>query len=234
MSGGRERTFAEALNTWVQIIGIIVAAAWGGYTFIYKEIEVPKSAPINISMNLQLKKVSKGDVKQPLVAIEMHVSATNPSSRKVYLLPSVWMVFGYKNTPSKGVLDSFNQEEAAAHINARDGEYILRHSKLASIVMVGAGSLFSDDSLNPSETVERTLIFYVPRNTYDSVEADTIIPTTELKSGVELQWKLNGTGVVPTIYLISTNGERKPVELDTANKQGGLQEAESSSQLSLW
>src|SRR5690349_16115704 len=41
----QKRTFAEQLNTWMQIAGILIAAVWGVYTFVFKEITTPKAAP---------------------------------------------------------------------------------------------------------------------------------------------------------------------------------------------
>jgi hypothetical protein len=90
----RESSFGRELNAWVQTIAIIVAASWGIYTFVYKEITLPKSAPVNVSMDLQLKKigtsVDKREQEVPFVAVEMKVRATNPTSRSIYLLPSTW------------------------------------------------------------------------------------------------------------------------------------------------
>ena len=49
MGNNENPTFGKTLNTWVQTIGIIAAGAWGIYTFAFKEIVTPRSAPINIS-----------------------------------------------------------------------------------------------------------------------------------------------------------------------------------------
>src|SRR5256885_1464223 len=92
----QRRDFGEILNTWVQTIGICIAAIWGVYTFVFKEILVPKSAPVNVTINLQLKKIGTGPTNGNLTAVEMKISATNPSSRKVYLLPSVWVAHGIR------------------------------------------------------------------------------------------------------------------------------------------
>lgn len=94
--GTEERTLGQTLNTWVQTIGIVCAGAWALlYTFGYKDIFVPKSAPVNISLNLSLKKVGpKASSTDSLTAVEMKIAATNPSSRPVYLLRSAWVAIG--------------------------------------------------------------------------------------------------------------------------------------------
>ena len=102
MATSSERSIAKELNTWVQTIVIIIAFIWGAYTFIYKEIVLPKAAPVNVTVDLLLKKIGppnsplqKGE-NGALIAIEMDVSAANPSSRSVNLFPSVWFAHGYK------------------------------------------------------------------------------------------------------------------------------------------
>src|SRR6266404_5182874 len=81
----------------MQIVGILIAAIWGVYTFFEKEVFIPKSAPVNISVNLQLKKVATGSGNQAgLTAVEMNVSATNPSTREIHLLPSAWSARGVR------------------------------------------------------------------------------------------------------------------------------------------
>lgn len=238
MSDARERTLGETLNTWVQIIGIIVAAVWGGYTFVYKEIKVPQSAPINITMNLQLKKVGTGNVKKPLVAVEMHVSATNPSSRKVYLLPGAWIVYGFKIAPADENPDSLNKR-AGALMSAQEGEYVLRHAEVVASAVVAAGSLFPDQVLNPSETLTRTIIFYVPRHEYDRISAVTLMPSAEVDHRFELQWTVDEETdeLVPAMYLIGAGGKRTPMKKEKGQMfptDKRLRSSASSSQLSLW
>src|SRR5437763_12580581 len=111
------RSFEERLNTWVQILGILIAAGWGIWTFIYKEIKVPKSAPVNISLNLQLKKVETNPSRQGLTAVEMKISATNPSSREIYLLPNAWVAYGGHINSENPAADQF---ETAANKTLKD------------------------------------------------------------------------------------------------------------------
>lgn len=235
MSNARERTFAKTLNTWVQTIAIIVAAVWGGYTFVYKEIILPKAAPINVTVNLQLKKASNGDLKYPLVAIEMHVSATNPSSRKVYLLPNAFFVSGIKLDPDGEMPDSFNKRVAAL-ISAQEGQSMMRHAKLGLPTIVAAGSLFPDRWLSPGETISCTIIFYVSRKEYALIDAKTLVPSVEVKSGIELQWAIDEktNEVVPTMYRVDPSGKREPMNEKEADEQTGYQQAVYDSQFSLW
>jgi hypothetical protein len=134
----------------------------GGYTFFYKEIRTPKTAPINISTNLQLKKVGSGVGKNPLVAVEMRVSATNPSSRKVYLLPNAWIVRGYKVAYRESENSESFSKLAKTTLNARDGGYLERHSSVDASSALAVGELFTDKWLNQNETVARTIVLHIP------------------------------------------------------------------------
>lgn len=234
-----ERTFGQELNIWVQTIGILIAAAWGGYTFIYKEILVPKSAPVNISLSLQLKKIGPGgaertDKNNQRVAVEMRISATNPSPRQVYLLSSAWVAFGYVDSASDGALFA---EDAERALNAHEEHDAQRHERVTQSTVVAVGDLFADKTLKPNETVTTTQVIYVPPGRYDRIEVYTAIPTTKKKGGFDLQWHLDENSIIPTLYRINNNNERTKIEVP----EGGyyepeyeLEMAHSKSEVSLW
>src|SRR5713226_5577170 len=108
MAEAANRSLGQEINSWVQTIGIVIAATWGAWTFVYKEIVVPKSAPVNVTVDLELKKIGAnqpGATKAKLIPVELRVSAKNPSSREIYLLPSVWMASGVKVASTKHAID---------------------------------------------------------------------------------------------------------------------------------
>jgi hypothetical protein len=220
----------------VQTVGIIIAAAWGVYTFIYKEITVPKSAPINISMNMQLKKAGIGEPKGKLMAVEMRVTATNPSTRKVYLLPSMWMVWGTEVglNAQEGDID---YKTIAELMNDKKGEFRERtiHPQISSLL--AAGSLFWDETLSPNETVARSIIVYIPRGRYDELAADAYMPSSPFQRACDLKWAANEKAIPPFFHpewhLFGRNGEPEPVTNDT-NADEKCQMTVSSSELSLW
>ncbi len=114
MTTPTKRTFGETLNTWVQTVGILIAAAWGVWTFYFKEVDAPKSAPVNISMNLQLKTLGVVRDKEEFVVVEMKVTATNASPRKIYLLRSAWIAMGAWTERRDKENDSFQQSADSA------------------------------------------------------------------------------------------------------------------------
>jgi hypothetical protein len=236
------QSLGRILNTWMQVIGIFAAATWGVYTFVHKEILLPRSAPVNITMDLELSKVgTNGHVSTSkadnLVAVEMVISAENPSSREVYLLPSAWVAYGYRVTTADG--HSMPENGTTIASDASRNYYLERHSALADRAMVATGGLFSDEFLKPKERIERTIMFHVPSGAYDLLEVYTVMPTAARAGGIELEWKLDSNqNLEPFMYRVEADGERKPMKKD---EDGGyhdpnleLQQAHSQSQLSLW
>jgi hypothetical protein len=236
-------TFTENFNKWVQSIGIIVAALWGAYTFVYKEIAVPKSAPVNISINLQLRKLSTAKPKKALVAMEMRVSASNPSSRRIYLLQNKWMVWGYTANPKKPEDPDCFYARTADLMNDQLGQFSERHASWSTRNIVAGGSLFDDDKLSPNETITRTIIFYVPPDQYDSVRAEALIPTSEVENRLKVQWR-SGKGTedtMLTIYLVGDHGQLEPTKIDERGRPNdervkglGYQLSGTSTEISLW
>lgn len=235
------RSLGQEISSWLTAVGILIAAAWGGYTFIYKEILLPSSAPVNISVDLQLKKVGKKEPngarvndasdkangaqvneasdrpnsaqgiekRKQLIAVEMRISAINPSPRDVYLLPSAWVAIGVVDKISDQELPDERAEEV---LNEMPGEYIQKHSDFAELSVIAIGSLLPDSVLRPNERAGRTEIIYVPAGRYDRVivRAQLITMSKKLKRLVE--WKMQDKIPVLKLYRVGANNEQIPVE----------------------
>lgn len=235
-----EHTFGEQFRAWVQTSVLIAATVWGVYTFVYKEITVPRSAPVNISVNLALKKIG-ASIRQSrdemgLVAVEMRVSATNPSHRQVDLFPSVWIAHGLTIAPSQKDSASFT---GLANEALKSGGYEERNTKITAETIVATGRLFPDTALKPGETVSRILIIHVPVDRYDVLMVESMIPSAANARRVELVWTLGAdSSLIPTMYHIGDNGQRAPMSRDKdgsySDAKLDLQMATSVSQLSLW
>jgi hypothetical protein len=237
-----ERTFGEILNTWVQTIGILAAGLWAAYTFVYKEIKVPSSAPVNVSVSLQLKKIGPKGItseKQPIVAVEMQAGASNPSVRTVYPLNSAWIARGCNI--ETGANEASFAKEAEVSLNSSPQDYADISVTHISCSNVAAGHLFGDTTLKPGESTHRINIFYVPTNKYDEIDVDVRVITTDHPDAVALLWKLQPGGLRPTLYRVGKDGKRTEFEKDQTGEylareleRVGVQEAHSAASLSLW
>lgn len=228
---------AKTINTWVQTIAILGAAIWALSTFVFKEVLIPKAAPINISLNLQLKKIgAKAVRKADLVAIEMRISATNPSSRTVYLFPTYWIANGYRIAPAVEQDESAVMKAVTEVI--KSNQHVYRFANAESATVLAGGALFPDTQLKPGETVARTVVFYAPPDRYDLVDVETAIPTAQDMRGIELAWEV-GTDVVlePKLYrIVGDKRQLIPPEKDGSyfDAKREFQMSRSMAQLSLW
>jgi hypothetical protein len=242
MANSQERGFGEKLNTWMQTIAIIMAAAWAVYTFIYKEILVPKSAPVNISLDLELKKSATSATRgvahgKQFDAIEMKVSAKNPSSRTIYLLPNKFIAYGFKITA-----DGSEIPEQIPTLEKNPCGMITKNYTLSKPSVIVIGDIIYDFLLRPGEQVGRVLVFLVPKGEYDILEVITRIPTTAKETeDFRLIWKFTKDGELDhCMYRVTP--DKKLEELK--KKEGGgfinypdeleWQYAETTSMLSLW
>jgi hypothetical protein len=235
----QKRSFGEELQTWVQIVGILMAAAWGVYTFIYKEISVPKSAPVNVTVNLQLKKIGVGVTKEGITAVELKAAATNPSTREIHLLPSAWIAYGSTVTPAESEETRFVQSANAVYKDITTINTIQRHVTRGPSVMVAGGHLFPDSLLRPGETTARTIVFHVPTNMYDIIHMVAIVPRIADVKGKELEWALDKDFTLnSTLYRRNPDGSRTPYAKDPngelVDKHLGFENAEAHTQISLW
>jgi hypothetical protein len=231
-----ERNLGKTISTWVQIVGILTATVWGVYTFVYKEIKVPRSAPVNITVNLQLKKVGTGVTKGNLTAVELKCSAANPSSRQIFLLPSVWVAYGKRIAAKNADAAEFAKEASAVLKDSTSLAPANRHITVANTSVVAIGRLFPDTVLKPGETSGRTIVFYVPKSDYDSVELVVLMPSGADLRGIESEWTLTQEAVLnPTIYRINKNGPRTTMtESEYSAKPFELQQTGASAEISLW
>ena len=234
----KERTLGETLNTWMQIIGIVIAAIWGVYTFFEKEVFIPKSAPVNISVDLQLKKVATGSGNQAgLTAVEMNIAAINPSTREIHLLPSAWIAYGAHMRPVEQDEGDIVAEAADALTDPSSLYIVQRHAVPEQTQIVATGLLFVNDVLKPSEKVTRTTIFYVRKDAYDLLEVIAIMPSGENVSQIALEWAMNkDEELEPTFYRLDKKGNRSRIQKSDAyaDKQLKLEWRQAGSQVSLW
>jgi hypothetical protein len=254
MVNSRRLRFAKDANLWVQTIGILIAAGWGIYAFVYKEIMAPQSAPTNITVDLSLKKAVADNLSNKtqthgLIPVEIKVSAKNPGPRTLYLLPSMWIVYGHKVEPSHG---RRSVSEVGSSVVSRENPIPQVESFCVRLPgsVVASGGLLSDDFLKPGEVATRTFIIYVPRNEYDLLKLRAMMPTVAKEHLVELEWRLHqdskadqDSRMEGTMYQIFPGGDRKQIPKDEKTgkflapelmKKVELQRAEPTAELSLW
>ena len=179
------------MHEWTKTVAVVVAALWGVYTFIWKDILVPSWAPA--SLVIEVKPRQEGAETRPEAGgtaplrLRLRVIATNPSSRTLYLLPNVWWASAMQRTQA----DPGRSFETAANAVLRDPSVLQaeRGTELVSAGVVATGRLFIDDQIQPGETLSRDLSIALPRG----------------DSPLVLQW------LVPALTRKPVSGSGKPL-----------------------
>ena len=162
----------ETLNSAVQTLAIVLAGAWGVYTFVYEAKIAPGLAPPSVSVTSTLERVGQ---RGNLVAIRSTVTRTNVGQAEVRVLGLTYNVVGVRTrfgeAPAAGAMPeqlprSSTIAQARYYDEPEGGEVILRHG----VLFEGAPALPSERSaLNPGEAVSRDLIFYADPSRFDSI-----------------------------------------------------------------
>jgi hypothetical protein len=153
------------VHEWSKTVALVVAALWGVYTFIWKDILVPSWAPASLVIEVKPRQegfeTNPGAERTGPSRLRLRVIATNPSSRTLYLLPSVWWATGMQRTET----EPGRSFEAAANAVLRDLPVLQaeREQELVSTGVVATGRLFIDDQILPGETVSRDLSIALPK-----------------------------------------------------------------------
>jgi hypothetical protein len=195
------------LHEWIRSGAVLIAAVWGVYTFIYKDIYVPSQQPAHLNLEASLKPVP--DRPSPAAGLEMllEIKATNASSRRVYLLANIWTLRGVDTAPRTGqkVESDFLQESIQL---LRDGSLLPteRGVRRTAGKMIAVGRLLGDEFIDPGNAVNRSILVHIPKE-YDAVELSL---TTALLS--RLQDRFPGQRLV---LEVNADGDLKPLLCST-------------------
>jgi hypothetical protein len=172
MNLNHARLEADTVNNITQTVALILAGAWGIYTFIYQERIAPALAPPTLSVSSVLEKAGHhGD----LTAIRCSVTRTNVGKSSVRILGLTYNVTGIKEhfLTGSSVNNDYNMGWGNASTVTRTRyqleptrqEIILRNGTL----FAGAHPNGNPSDLNPEEAVTRDMVLYADRARFDRV-----------------------------------------------------------------
>jgi hypothetical protein len=257
------RSLGQEISSWLTAVGILIGASWGGYTFIYKEILLPSSAPVNISVDLQLKKVGQkapngaqvNDASDKPNGAQLNEASDRPNGaqgiEKKKQLIAVEIRFSAINPSPRdvyllpsawvaiGIVDKISDQElpderAEKVLNEMPGEYIQKHSDFAELSVIAIGSLLPDDELRPNERAGRTEIIYVPAGRYDRIWVRAQLHTMSKKRKRLVQWKMQDKYPVLQLYRFGANNELIDISWSDDVEPDTYQIQYASGQISLW
>ena len=189
------------LHEWIRSGGILIAAAWGVYTFVWKDILVPAWQPASLSLEASLTAVPDRPVTADGREMSLVVKVVNSSSRRVYPLANIWWLRGLQRDRRPGSAAQSDQTFLQASDQALRQE-ALQHVERSVISVPGSllavGRLFDDDVIDPGGVVNRTLLVRIP-NRYSAVDLRFVVPlltrpSDGLFSGRQLAWGLSPSG----------------------------------------
>lgn len=205
------------LHEWIRSGAVLIAAVWGVYTFIYKDIYVPSQQPAHLNLEASLKPVP--DRPSPAAGLEMllEIKATNASSRRVYLLANIWTLRGVDTAPRTGqkVESEFLQESIQL---LRDGSLLPteRGVRRTAGKMIAVGRLLGDEFIDPGNAVNRSILVHIPKE-YDAVELSLATALLSRRQGrfpgQRLVLEVNADGDLKPL-LCSTNRNSSTSEPD--------------------
>ena len=167
------------LHEWIRSGAVLIAAVWGVYTFIYKDILVPSWQPAHLTLEANLSSVPDRPAKVAGLDMMLQVKATNASSRRVYLLANIWTLRGVDTAPRTGPkVDSEFLQESIQLLRYGSLLPAERGVRRSAGKMIAVGRLLGDEFIDPGNAVNRSILVHIPKE-YDAVELNV---TTALLS----------------------------------------------------
>ncbi len=204
---------SEQTHDWIRSGGIVVASVWGIYTFLWQSVLVPSWAPAHINLGISLTPGEGHRKTDGSREMTLKLTATNSSSRKIYLLTNAWQLFGVDRR--QGLQDAFLEDANGVLI----GKALLQSEKYivgSEFSTLAAGRMFDDDIIHPGETIERSFLVRIP-DAYMAAEVSLVVPVLtrppdrHLLGGKRMMWQLNSNEDLVPILCSTVQGASKTV-----------------------
>ena len=182
---------ARVLRDALQAIALLIAAAWGLYTFVYKEVIVPRNRPAALVVTPVLEAIGRrGDLVLAKATFEM----ANHSDSKVYV-PAMWYtVRGLK-------LDRVEQDDSAyLSANRKAAQELFataRFSQFTAADLVGTGkvSIAVETWFEPGAEQRVEQLLYIPADRYDAAQLQVqYLITKDIHDVKEIRWRTTDQG----------------------------------------
>jgi hypothetical protein len=253
MADEPSRSIWESLRLWLTAVAIPgVLAVAGFWQFYLKEVLWPAAA-INLTTEVIIKEagISTNPEARNLEAIQVVITAQNPSSDKIYLCTNYWLAYGLTIGAPKQEKGEDWVGDLTRVINSNSGQLPGKHYMYNEKILVAGGQALIDWGLNPHEKVSATFVFYIPQGRYDLLAVNVVVPTTARGSAnggsalkINYKWDANASTYTPASYArVNPDGTRTEIPFDATGSwdlpEGesrfyGLQGQSSQAQLSLW
>jgi hypothetical protein len=199
MDGERGGRVTRGFREWTQFGILLFATGWGVYTFVYKETILPARRPATLTVTASLEELGRTEDK---ALIRLRVHAVNRTDRKVYV-PALW----YSVTGLKLAEQSTAPEEYRSQIEyAPQAELQARYSAIAAADVVAVGTILNrvTDYYEPTDETTNEVLFEVPLQPYDALQARAQFFLTRETDGLSLSgWNVSERGELDPQLLLS-------------------------------
>ena len=189
--------WSKSLTAIIAVIGFLC----GAWTFIFKEVLTPAVAPVNISLDLEiklLKPLSEGvGNPQPVV---LQVSAKNSSEKILSIRKTFWVAHAITLPhPGGSIKPTHSEDELIEDVNKQmslgsaqlslEGTATSRYQSSSDAwEVIGFGPLFDGNEIRPNEDIKAQRLILVPQKNsprdYKLLRVRVIIPSYAKRSNL--------------------------------------------------
>lgn len=204
------RWTSESIKNSVETLAIILAGAWGLYTFVYQAKIAPSHLPPYVVVTPELQVV--GLTASKTVCLSARVRIRNPGHRRVYVLAAGFTVTGRSLSQLNDSLSVARAEQVLNGLASSESAFS-RQATLAVGVIVNAGFWFEEN-----EELVREFLVFTRSNKYDVADLTvTVKVASELPAGILQRWSKVGVAEFwPNTFIVKG---RDTVKYDSKNPE---------------
>jgi hypothetical protein len=182
---------ARVLRDVLQAFALLIAALWGLYTFVYKEVIVPRNRPAALVVTPMLEAIGRqGDVVLARATFQM----VNHSDSKVYA-PAIW--YAVRGLKLQGV----DQDDSTyLHQLGRDAQKpyaTARFSQFSVVDLIGTGKVSNEVEtwFEPGAEQRVEQILLIPADRYDAAQLQVqALISKDVHEVKEIRWRTTAEG----------------------------------------
>jgi len=182
---------ARVLRDVLQAFALLIAAAWGLYTFVYKEVIVPRNRPAALVVTPTLEAIGRqGDMVLARATFQMK----NTSDSKVYA-PAIW--YAVRGLKLEGVEQDDSTFLRQLGENAQKPYPSARFSQFSAVEVLGTGKISPEVEtwFEPGAEQRVEQILLIPADRYDAAQLQVVsLISKDVHEVKEIRWRTGEDG----------------------------------------
>ncbi len=176
----------DILNTWAQIIGIVIAGIWGGYEFFYKEVHLKNIAPANITINVDLKVTGEKELQlskdqRKYLSIIADVKASNKTDKKLYFSKNSFVLHGYAISRISESEKEFSKRFKSKLPPEHGHDFYMSKDITTEDEIISEGVIFNEEFIEPNESLQRKAVLFVEKGKFDYLEIKVNLDSVKIQ-----------------------------------------------------